>query len=179
MKTRGLIIFLLAINFSIAAPARADMQTLYLHTSPLDARRCANDYSDDELADLIAQGEDGYEPDDCPLLANPLTGPMLHFFCQPDDEDWTRFRATPNLIYAIAATTRWNFPTQTRLELFEADGTLIAQNDHYAGKDALIWWWNTGAARMVYVRVTEINQRAECGNDQYTLTLRSFTEPPQ
>ncbi|MBI3536052.1 MAG: hypothetical protein HY070_00585, partial [Chloroflexi bacterium] len=79
MKTRGLIIFLLAINFSIAAPARADMQTLYLHTSPLDARRCANDYSDDELADLIAQGEDGYEPDDCPLLANPLTGPMLHF----------------------------------------------------------------------------------------------------
>lgn len=142
-------------------------------------RRCENNYSDDELADMIANGEDGYEPDDCPLLAHTLTGPMLLNFCQPGDEDWTKFKARANLIYQIRAEPQWNYPTDPHLDLFDADATtLLAQNDHYFANNAEIWWWNSGVDRTVYLLATEFVGRHDCGNSAYTLTLHAFTENP-
>ncbi len=140
-------------------------------------RRCANDYTQDEIDAMQALGEDGYEPDDCPLLAHTLTGPELHDFCQPDDEDWDKFIVKPNLIYEIGASTPDNYPTEPHLELYDND-TLIAQNDHYFGNNAAIWWWNSGAERSIYVRVTELQGRHDCGNNQYTLSLHVFAENP-
>lgn len=141
--------------------------------------RCENNYSDDELADTIANGEDGYEPDDCPLLAHTLTGPMLLNFCQPGDEDWVKFKAKANNLYQIRAEPQWNYPTEPHLELFEGDGgTLIAQNDQSFGNTAEIWWWNAGTEQIVYVRATELRGRHDCGNGASTLTLHTFTENP-
>jgi len=182
MKARLAIPPFLALLFFALCVSIASANT-HIPTSPhakrltLDTRRCANDYSDEEIS-AIRDVEDGYEPDDCMLLASPLTGPELHFFCALDDEDWANFTAESNRIYEISATPRWNYPTQPRLELIEADGARIAQNDHYFGNAAAIWFWNSGAARTVYVRVTEMNNRAECGNDEYTLRLRMFFDRP-
>jgi len=142
-------------------------------------RRCEKNYTDDEIADMLANGEDGYEPDDCPFLAHTLTGPMFLNSCQPGDEDWVMFMAQSNILYQIRAEPPSNYPTEPHLDLFEWDGsTRIAQNDHYFGNDAEIWWWNTNAERFVYVRATELRGRHDCGNSAYTLSLHSFTENP-
>ncbi|MBI3913648.1 MAG: hypothetical protein HY327_05615 [Chloroflexi bacterium] len=168
---------LLPFALSLGIASASTLKPTHPQTLTLDTRRCANDYSDEEII-AIRDAEDGYEPDDCMMLASPLTGPELHFFCASDDEDWAKFTAQPNLIYEISATPRFNYPTAPRLELIEADGARIAQNDHYFGNDAAIWFWDAGAARTVYLRVTEMNYRAECGNDEYTLRLRVFYEKP-
>ncbi len=141
-------------------------------------RRCEKNYSDDELADLIANGEDGYEPDDCPFLAHTLTGPMGLNFCQPGDEDWVMFKAQSNVIYQIRAEPQGNFPTEPHLDLMEIDGKVIARNDHYFGNNAEIWFWNSSAERFFYIRATELRGRHDCGNSAYTLTLHAFTENP-
>jgi hypothetical protein len=142
-------------------------------------RRCEKNYTDDEIADMVANGEDGYEPDDCPFLAHVLTGPMLLNFCQPGDEDWIIFMARANMIYQIRAEPQSNYPTEPHLDLFEGDGrSLIAQNDHYFGNNAEVWWWNTNAERFIYIRATELRGRHDCGNSAYTLSLHSFTENP-
>jgi hypothetical protein len=171
-----------AILFAAFAASRAEANPLPKNglSSPVKLlRRCENNYSDDEIAAMIGNGEDGYEPDDCPLLAHTLTGPMLLNFCQPGDEDWVMFRAKSNIIYQIRAEPQWNYPTEPHLELFEGDGnSLIAQNDHYFGNNAEIWWWNSNAERTVYVRAIELGGRHDCGNSAYTLTLHAFTENP-
>ncbi len=135
--------------------------------------RCENNYSDDEIAAMQSNGDDGYEPDDCPLLAHVLTGPMLLNFCQPGDEDWVKFKAKSDTIYQIRAEPPWNYPTEPHLDLF-VDDVLTAQNDHYFNNNAEVWWWNTGSERWVYVRATELAGRHDCGNSAYTLTLHAF-----
>ncbi len=144
---------------------------------PTLLRRCEQNYDEEEIAEMQANGEDGYEPDDCPLLAASLTGPMLHNFCQLGDEDWVKFTVQPGVIYQIKAEAPLNYPTEPHLELFD-NGAVIAQNDHYFGNDAEIWWWNDGPGRTVYVRATELRGRAECGNSEYTLSLHAFTDKP-
>ena len=140
-------------------------------------RRCENNYDDDELAAIIANGDDGYEPDDCPLLAHTLTGPMGFNFCQPGDEDWILFHARANVVYQIRVEPNSNYPTEPHLDLFEADAsTLLAANDHSFGNEAEIWWWNSGGDRTVYVRITELGGRHDCGNSAYTLTLHQYPD---
>ncbi len=174
----GLVLVSLVVSAGVAERVAAQSPILTHPRAPtLDTRRCASDYSEEEIV-AIRAGEDGYEPDDCMLLANLLTGPQLHFFCAPADEDWAKFVARSGIIYQITAAPRANYATQPRLELMEADRAPIAQNDHFFENDAGIWWWNDGGERVVYVRVAEIANRAECGNDEYTLTLRAFTEKP-
>ena len=136
-------------------------------------RRCENNYDDEELAAMQENGEDGYEPDDCPLLAHVLTGPMLLNFCQPGDEDWIKFKAKSDTVYQIRAEPPWNYPTEPHLDLY-IDDAVIAQNDHYFANNAEVWWWNTGGEQWVYVRATELAGRHDCGNSAYTLTLHAF-----
>lgn len=168
-------LFIAITTTGAAASAKKSNQHAHAHAQLI--RRCAKDYSEDEIEEIQSLGEDGYEPDDCPLLAHVLTGPELHNFCQPDDEDWDKFVAKPNLIYEIAASTPSNYPTEPHLELYD-NGVLIAQNDHYFGNNAAMWWWNNGSERIVYIRVTELQGRHECGNNQYTLSLHVFAENP-
>lgn len=174
MKTRWLVLFALvfaATTIAASAPPRS------AHAPATPLRRCEQNYDDDEIAAMQALGEDGYEPDDCPLLANTLTGPMLHNFCQLGDEDWVKFVVKPGVIYQIKAESPVNYPTEPHLDLFD-NGVIIAQNDHYFGNDAEIWWWNDGPQRTMYVRATELHGRADCGNSQYTLSLHAFTDKP-
>jgi len=180
MKTRLFIWLSLVALLAIAltAPgAAANATTMTAQAAPELLRRCANDYSQEEIDAMLANGEDGYEPDDCALLAPTLTGPMLRNFCQLDDEDWVKFTARANTIYQIRAAAPSNYPTEPRLDLID-DGNVVAQNDQYFGNDAEIWWWNIGAERTVYVRVTELRGRADCGNSEYTLSLKAFKDKP-
>jgi hypothetical protein len=180
MQTRLFIWLSLAAALAIALTAlgvAANVTTMTAQAAPKLLRRCENNYSQDEIDEMIANGEDGYEPDDCALLAPTLTGPMLHNFCQPGDEDWVKFTARANTIYQLRAAAPSNYPTEPHLDLID-DGTVVAQNDHYFGSDAEIWWWNAGAERTVYVRVTELRGRAECGNSEYTLSLKAFKDKP-
>ncbi len=180
MKVRWLallLIMLISLLIALTATAVASPTT---HTNPDMTsllRRCENNYSDEELAEIWANGEDGYEPDDCALLAHTLTGPELHNFCQAGDEDWDSFKAQANQIYQIKAAPQWNYPTEPHLELID-NGVTIAQNDHYFRNDAEIWWWNDGPDRRLYVRVMELRGRNDCGNSEYTLSLSAFTDKP-
>jgi hypothetical protein len=182
MKTRLVLLFSVAVlsilAIGVTAAAAKTKPTAGAQAPLLMLYRCATDYSDDELATIQANNEDGYEPDDCPLLAHKLTGPERHTFCQPGDEDWDKIQAKQNLIYQITAAPQPNYPTEPHLDLYEEDGTLIKQNDHYFGNNAEIWWWNTGPDRTVYIRATEARGRADCGNTVYTLSVHSFTENP-
>lgn len=172
-----LLIALFALFIALAATAAASTTTHSLPARSSLLRRCENDYSDEELAAIWANGDDGYEPDDCLLLSNTLTGPELHNFCQPGDEDWVTFPAQANQIYQIKAAAQSNYPTEPHLDLID-NGVTIAQNDHYFGNDAEIWWWNDGPTRRVSVRVTELRDRFNCGNSEYTLSLHAFTDKP-
>jgi hypothetical protein len=171
----GVLFVFLAFNASVtearttSTPPRPSLAHLL--------RRCENNYDDDEIAAIIANGDDGYEPDDCPLLAHTLTGPMGLNFCQPGDEDWVLFHARANVVYQIRAATNSNYPTEPHLDLLERDGgSLLAANDHSFGNNAEIWWWNGGGDRIVYIRATEVAGRHDCGNSAYTLTLHAYPD---
>ena len=181
MKLR--IFFFLAIPVLALLAFTANSAQARTATPPASAapahllRRCENNYDDDELAAIIANGDDGYEPDDCPLLAHTLTGPMGFNFCQPGDEDWVLFHARANDVYQIRAEPNFNYPTEPHLDLFAADSsTLLASNDHSFQNDAEIWWWNSGGDQTFYVRITELAARHDCGNSAYTLTLHQYPE---
>ena len=170
-----LAIPVLALFAFAANSAAADTASTPHAAADHSLRRCENNYDDDELAAIIANGDDGYEPDDCQLLAHTLTGPMGLNFCLPGDEDWVLFHAKAYAVYQIRAETNSNYPTEPHLDLLEADGsTLLAANDHSFGNDAEIWWWNSGGDRSVYVRATELSGRHDCGNSAYTLSLHVY-----
>ena len=141
-------------------------------------RRCEFNYEEEEIQAMRDDGEDMYEPDDCPPMSHILTGPMTFNFCQGGDEDWIRFKARAGIIYQIRATPRWNYPTEPHLDLYDPDTNLVMQNDHYFDRNAELWFWNTGGDRWIYLRATELRGRHDCGNDAYTVTLNSFTENP-
>ena len=171
--------FLLAIVAFTVTNVSADLSAPNSQTATAKLlRRCETNYDDDEIQAMRDDGEDLYEPDDCPLLAHVLTGPMALNFCQGGDEDWVKFRARGGLIYQIRAEPRWNYPTEPHLDLYDVGMNLIKQNDHYFDRNAEIWWWNNGGDQWVYVRATELRGRHDCGNDSYTLTLDAFTENP-
>jgi hypothetical protein len=179
MKSRWLglvvgILFLLTLTaLSVSANSIQPTQSQV----PSSLRRCENNYDDDELQEIRDNGDDAYEPDDCPMLAHVLTGPMLLNFCLPGDEDWIKFNAQPKLLYQIRAAAPWNYPTEPRIELY-VDGMLVAANDHYFNNEAEVWWWNSATARVVYLRIFEFAGRHDCGNSAYTLTLNSFNDNP-
>jgi hypothetical protein len=179
MKLRWLALFaLISILFELTAfGVSANSTDHTASTAPKLLRRCENNYDDEELQAIIDNGDDGYEPDDCPLLAHTLTGPMLLNFCLPGDEDWIKFKAQPNLLYQLRAAPQGNYPTEPKIELY-VDGVLTAQNDHYFGNNAEVWWWNSAEPRIVYARIYEIAGRHDCGNSAYTLTLQAFQDNP-
>ena len=162
----GILTCLLALGLSMGMIASANPSVPpAIHASAKLLRRCENNYSDEEIAEMQGDGEDGYEPDDCPMLAHVITGPMLLNFCQGGDEDWIRFKARAGILYQIRAEPRWNYPTEPHLDLYDADMNLIAQNDHYFDRNAEIWFWNSGSDRWIYLRATELRGRHDCGND--------------
>jgi hypothetical protein len=171
MKVRWFVLFgIISTIFILLSTTSASANTTHTTTPTISPqlRRCENNYDDEELADMQTNGEDGYEPDDCPLLAHVLTGPMLLNFCQLDDQDWVKFKAKPDTVYQIRAEPPWNYPTEPHLDLF-LDDVLTAQNNHYFNNNAEIWWWNTGNERWVYVRATELRGRHDCGNNARVL----------
>lgn len=173
-KTCWLILMTLMLSVMFIGTVIASAQTA---PAPTQLRRCENNYDQEEIDAMQADGEDGYEPDDCPMLAHTLTGPMRLNFCQLGDEDWVKFKAKPNMLYQIQAQPDWNFPTEPRLELLD-DGQVIAQNDHYFLNFAEVWYWNGDSPRVLYLRIYELAGRAECGNSAYTLWLHEFAGIP-
>lgn len=176
MKTRWFVVIGAMAVLSILLTttlASANTTTTTTQSIPRMLYRCDTNYSDEELAAIQENGDDGYEPDDCPLLAHVITGPMLLNFCQPGDEDWVKFKAEPNTIYQLRAEPPSNYPTEPHLELY-IDNNLVAQNDHYFNSNAEIWWWNSDTERFIYARVTELRGRHDCGNSSYTLSLHAF-----
>jgi hypothetical protein len=105
---------------------------------------------------------DGHEPNDDITQATEVTGPERHLFTKQGDVDWTKFRARADWVYQIRAGAGV-FVTDPYLRLFDASGTQLAENDNYWGKDAEIWWWNSGSDRMVYVEASEANGKDGCG----------------
>ncbi len=125
----------------------------------------------------VVRCEDAYEPDDTPALAHALTTPQLHNFSSPADQDWVFFSVKSNWVYHIRAAPPANYPTEPHLALY-VNGNEVAANDHYFGNSAEIWWWNTLGDQTAYVRVTELQGRADCGNSQYTLSVEGMKDKP-
>ncbi len=119
-----------------------------------------------------ARLEDGYEPDNDFSQAHTITAAELHNFCGPKEEDWVKFQAAAGQTYHIKADPPSNFQTEPHLELYN-NWKVVAQNDHYFGNIAEIWWFNNGADTTAYVRVTELKGRADCGSSTYTLSVQA------
>ncbi len=121
--------------------------------------------------------EDGYEPDNTMALAHTITGPQLHNFCGAKDEDWVKFFVPSGWTLHVKADPPSNFPTEPHLELYSEAG-VVAQNDHYFGNIAEIWYWNNGPDQTFYIRATELKGRGDCGSSTYTLSLEQIQGAP-
>ena len=121
---------------------------------------------------------DGYEPDDKLDLASSLTGPAAHTFYSEDklwDQDWATFDAKANWTYQIKARSQQPLTmVKPVLRLYDAAGTLIAENDMDKwGRGAEIWWWNDGGNRKMTLVIEEAEGRYGCLH--YELSLTPFS----
>lgn len=122
---------------------------------------------------------DGYESDDSSEKANTVTGPEYHTFYsrkQNWDQDWGKFTAKTGYVYQIQARSSQNSSiTHPVLHLYDANGTLLEENEMDKwGRGAEIWWWNgSGKEMTVYLKIDEKNGQFGCRN--YTLTVTPWS----
>lgn len=117
---------------------------------------------------------DGYEPDHAMSYVGTITGPERHTFSSEKDgwdQDWVKFESKANWTYQIKARSSQPLSiTQPVLRLFDANGTLVAENDlDKWERGAEIWWWNSGGDQDIYIQVTEAHGHYGCHH--YTLML--------
>lgn len=117
---------------------------------------------------------DSDEPDNSPSQATDIGGVESHTFSIGPrggvDQDWSRIAAVSGWVYQITAYGDPNSVTDPLIRLYDASGTLLAENNNYLwGTGAEIWWWNNGPDQAVYAEVVEVNGNSGCFH--YTLTL--------
>ncbi len=81
--------------------------------------------------------DDFAEPDDTRLEARQFTLPLdRNYRTCTDSEDWLRFDASAGSTYTIS-TSRLLSNSDTALDLYDANGTLVATNDDVVGAESL------------------------------------------
>ena len=85
---------------------------------------------------------------------------------QGGDADWFKFTAQAGVRYELR--TALAGLTDTKLALFAADGSLIAENDDFGGTYASRVVWQAGATGSAFARVTAYSQQQ---TGAYTLTI--------
>ena len=131
-------------------------------------------YDLDATLELHSCG-DSYEGDDEMATAKVITGPEAHsFYSRKEswDQDWSKFTARSHYTYQIRARSFQSFDmTHPALRLYDANSTLLAENDlDKWNRGAEIWWWNPSDKDvMVYIQTYEKNGQFGCRH--YTLTV--------
>ncbi len=77
----------------------------------------------------------------------------------------------------VKAAPPSNYPTEPHIDLY-LNSTLMAQNDHYFGNIAEVWFHNNGPDAIYYARITELRGRAGCRAPEYTLSVELIQGPP-
>ena len=112
---------------------------------------------DDERAAAKALAPDGSERE--------------HNICPAADEDWASFDAAADTDYTIK-TSDVGVEADTVIELYDAGGNLLAQNDDYQPGIESQLGYRVGAAGTYYVRTRLYNPTKAGLGTEYTLSIR-------
>ncbi|MGC8839686.1 MAG: SdrD B-like domain-containing protein, partial [Anaerolineae bacterium] len=126
---------------------------------------------------------DGWEQDNTLGTASPIgTNGVAHYghtFHEPTDEDWVFFNAQAGTTYRIS--TFGLTMVDTRLELYDAGGHLLASNDDFGGPASRIEWTAPTSGRY-FVRVLPQNwlgiHPVLCDNN-YNLRILAYPVLPE
>ncbi len=120
---------------------------------------------------------DGYEPDNLISQARSISvnssSNQVHNFHIPGDYDWVAFNAQPDTIYTIE-TLNLGMCNDTVLDLYNASGTLLANNDDYNGLASRIVW-NSSSSGALYVRVRHYSSTTYGSCASYELRVQSIS----
>jgi hypothetical protein len=123
---------------------------------------------------------DAAEEDDARADAKALVvggGAEAHNFCPGSDEDWAVFSASPGKSYLVE-TLNPGPEADTVIELYDANGALVAQNDdHSPGTSSLVALSPSNAASF-YVKVRQYNPSYAGTGTEYALRVREGSPPP-
>ncbi len=115
---------------------------------------------------------DAWEPDDTPAQARPVAAGQVssHTFPVAGDVDWVKFTARKNRRVSLA-TSGLTGDTDTMIELYAADGSLLASDDDGGGGRASRLTVRFRRAGTYYLKVREYDGAGGSGFG-YQLTVR-------
>ncbi|MBX2997161.1 MAG: hypothetical protein KF893_01530 [Caldilineaceae bacterium] len=115
---------------------------------------------------------DAFEENDTLNQAKPLglNQPQTHNICPAGDQDWVSLNLTAGQIYVIK-TSNLGFAADTVLELYNAQGVKIAENDDYDYVKASRLFYQPTTSGVYYAMVRHHDPVAAGANTNYDLTL--------
>lgn len=123
---------------------------------------------------------DGYEPDDSRAAARPLAADgtlQQHNICPQHDQDWVSFTVNANTPYVLE-TTNVGAEADTLLALYDANGTLLSQNDDHSPGGASQVAYTFAQAGTYYAKVMLYNAANFGAGTEYDLRLQPGTPTP-
>lgn len=123
---------------------------------------------------------DAQEPDNGQTAARwiAMDGTLQqHNICPAGDEDWVKFDATANIAY-VMETTAIGADADTMIELYDANGNKLAQNDdHEVGGNAQVAY-TVQTTGVYYVNVHHFNPTKFGAGTEYALRVQPGTPTP-
>ncbi|MEZ4728173.1 MAG: pre-peptidase C-terminal domain-containing protein [Caldilineaceae bacterium] len=123
---------------------------------------------------------DSHEPDDSRTTARPLASDgtvQQHNICPVNDQDWVSFTVNANTPYVLE-TTNVGAEADTLLELYDATGALLTQNDDHTPGGASQIAYTFAQAGTYYAKVMLYNATAFGAGTEYSLHLQPGTPTP-
>jgi hypothetical protein len=121
----------------------------------------------DCVPDAFEENDTLNQAADKPLVLNT---PQTHGICPAGDQDWARLDLTAGQIYVIK-TSNLGFAADTVLELYDAQGTKIADNDDYDYVKASRLFFQPTTSGAYYAMVRHHDPVAAGANTNYDLSL--------
>jgi hypothetical protein len=119
------------------------------------------------------------EDDDARTDARVLVvggGAVAHNFCPGNDEDWAVFSASGGKSYLIE-TLNTGPEADTVIELYDANGAFVAQNDDHSPGTTSLVSVQPNNATTYYIKVRQYNPSYAGTGTEYALRVREGTPP--
>ncbi|MEZ4831021.1 MAG: CARDB domain-containing protein [Caldilineaceae bacterium] len=147
-------------------------QVYYARITNQDPDRYGADATYDVGVVATQCADDPFEDDDALAQAKDLTigAAQTHNTCPAGDQDWVKFELTAGNTYVIQ-TSDLDFAADTVLDLYSADGTLLATNDDYNYVDASRIVFEPSTTGVYYARVTHHQPTAAGVNTGYDIVV--------
>ncbi|MFQ5855277.1 MAG: pre-peptidase C-terminal domain-containing protein [Anaerolineae bacterium] len=123
---------------------------------------------------------DAFEEDDSrdeARVVTPNNTATSHNFCPSDDHDWVAFNATSGTSYIIE-TTDPGPEADTIVEIYDANGALLAQNDDHTPGTSSQVAFTPASAGNYFVKIRQYNPTYFGAGTEYGVRIRQGTPTP-